>query len=82
MRQSLATEQPRAESVRHSRGAAGFSRFEQPEVQFSELGVKQARLCLTCHKPLERCNAKVHPGHCARVRKSQLQKLGRWRGRR
>lgn len=37
--------------------------------------------CLICRKPLWVGQRKVHPGDCARARKTQLQKLARWRRR-
>jgi len=43
---------------------------------------RRGHLCAICRKELQAKEHKTHVGHCARVRKSQLQKLRRWRRRR
>lgn len=73
---------PEPESVRHSelddepRQSAG----EVPHVDTQIAG--QWNLCAICKKPLLRGDRKVHRAPCARKRKSQLQRLRRWRQRR
>ena len=42
----------------------------------------ERQTCRVCHKPLAGGERDVHKGRCRRVRKSQLQKLRRWRSRR
>ena len=71
-----------AESVRQSAPAwdnADGPPVSRPSVQRDAQG---RRLCAVCRKPGIIANAKVHRGACQRKRKSQLQRLTRWRRRR
>jgi hypothetical protein len=58
---------------------------ELPDVEMPHVDrphPKDERRCTICHEPLGVGERKVHRGPCARTRKTQLQKMQRWRQRR
>jgi hypothetical protein len=75
-------EQPDAESVRHSVDVDGEAVPDVVVPHVDPVLPAWQNKCAICRRELARGERKVHKGHCARVRKSQLQRLARWRRRR
>lgn len=82
MRQSLVLGDPSDSPVRQSEVAELLHAPLAPAELEDWRETEPVRRCLICRQPLAVENAKVHPGDCARKRKSQLQRLARWRARR
>ena len=80
MRQSLVLDDSDATPGGGSGARYASGRFDQPVILRNELGGFVARACLVCGAALTARNGKVHPGACARARKTALQQRRRQRG--
>lgn len=82
MKQSLVLGHPDEDSVKQS-----LLQGEKADSGGYEYGGRaplsaEPKSCVICHRAIETANAKTCGPSCALKRKTQLQRLRRWRGRR
>lgn len=73
---------PDAFSVRHYAAGGVEPSREALAGESAAAPAGKLRACLVCRKPLDVGDRRVHRGACQRARKTQLQRLTRWRRRR